>query len=95
MKRFILSALALVTTSSFASADLTHPISVKITGLYKTSQLVALHAAIVPELDKAVTKACGKSFFVTKLDTHTTFEQPEGAGTASYSIEGTVTCHPF
>jgi len=97
MKFFASIAIATLLASAPAFANvITAPISLKYDGIFKTSGLVGLGAmmqgSILKDLNKAVTDACGDSFVVLDLDTHLTVSQPDEAGTATYGLEGSVTC---
>jgi len=97
MKLYAAIATGVLLASAPALANvITAPISLKYDGIYKTSELVGLNAlmqgSILKDLNKAVTDACGDSFVVLDLDTHLTVSQPDTMGTATYGLEGNVTC---
>lgn len=97
---FFLPFTVIGATSFGAGKIVTEPISVQVGGLFTTNGIsVVLRAAMVPDLEAAVTKACGSNedqsnFRILNLDTHLTLQQP-ARRTATYAIEGNVTCEVF
>jgi hypothetical protein len=99
MIKALVGAAALIASGPLFADTVTAPIAVQQSGIFPTNGLsVIVGSDVAPDLESAVTAACGgdeQKYHVLSLDTHVVFQQPPAGGTASYSIQGTVTCEVY